>query len=322
MRRAAGWKCLPAGTCRTRPSSVGVLVVGSVALDSVKTPFGEVRDALGGSATFFSVAAAYFTDVAMVAVVGNDFPAEHIEMLSSRGVDTSGLSVEEGETFRWAGVYGYDLNDRDTIETRLNVFETFRPRIPERLRESDFVFLANIDPELQLSVLDQVSGPRLVACDTMDFWIDGKRSALEELMRKVDVMVMNDAECRMLAGESNLIRAARAVLDLGPSTVVVKTGEHGAMLADRERFFVAPAYPCEDVFDPTGAGDSFAGGFMGYLANTGDISTASMRRAVIYGTVMASFCVEEFSVKAMESLEKTDIERRFRMLRELSHFDT
>jgi sugar/nucleoside kinase (ribokinase family) len=301
---------------------MGVLVVGSVALDSVKTPFGEVRDALGGSATFFSVAAAYFTEVAMVAVVGSDFPEKHIDLLDSRGIDTSGLLVEEGETFRWAGVYGCDLNDRETIETLLNVFETFRPHIPERLAESEFVFLANIDPELQLSVLEQVNEPRLVACDTMDFWIEGKREALCVLMKKVDIMVMNDAECRMLAGEPNLIKAARAVLEMGPKTIVVKKGEHGALLADRDCFFSAPAYPCETVFDPTGAGDSFAGGFMGYLAKTRDVSTAGIRRAVIFGTVMASFCVEEFSVDGMTSLDQADIERRFRVLKELSHFET
>jgi len=300
---------------------MGVLVVGSVALDSVKTPFGEVRDALGGSATFFSVAAAYFTDVAMVAVVGSDFPAEHIEMLRSRGIDTSGLVTEEGETFRWEGVYGFDLNDRETIDTRLNVFETFRPEIPGRLAASEFVFLANIDPELQLAVLDQVSRPRLVACDTMDFWIEGKREALDKLMRRVDIMVMNDAECRMLAGEPNLVKAARMVLDMGPKSIVVKKGEHGALLADRDCFFSAPAFPCEDVFDPTGAGDSFAGGFMGYLAKTKDVSTDNIRRAVIYGTVMASFCVEEFSVGGMTSLDQADIEGRFRMLRELSFFE-
>lgn len=301
---------------------MGVLVVGSVALDSVKTPFGEVRDALGGAATYFSVAAAYFTEVAMVGVVGSDFPEKHIDLLNSRGIDTSGLVVEEGETFRWAGVYGYDLNDRDTLDTQLNVFETFRPDIPERLAASEFVFLANIDPELQLSVLEQVNEPRLVACDTMDFWIQGKREALCMLMEKVDIMVMNDAECRMLAGESNLIKAARAVLEMGPRSIVVKKGEHGALLADRDCFFSAPAYPCEDVFDPTGAGDSFAGGFMGYLARTSDVSTASIRRAVIFGTVMASFCVEEFSVDGMTSLDQADIERRFRVLKELSHFET
>lgn len=301
---------------------MGVLVVGSVALDSVKTPFGEVQDALGGSATFFSVAAAYFTDVALVAVVGADFPERHVEFLKSRGIDTSGLVVEEGETFRWAGVYGYDLNDRDTIYTKLNVFENFLPRIPDRLAASEFVFLANIDPELQLSVLDQVSSPKLVACDTMNFWIESKREVLSRLLKKVDVMIMNDSECRELAGEPNLIKAARMVLDMGPKTIVVKKGEHGALMADRESFFSAPAFPCEDVFDPTGAGDSFAGGFMGQLAKTKDVSAANIRRAVIFGTVMASFCVEQFSVDGMASLDQADMEDRFRALKDLSNFET
>jgi len=297
-------------------------VVGSVALDSVKTPFGEVQDALGGSATFFSVAAAYFTDVSVVAVVGADFPERHVEFLKSRGIDTSGLVVEEGETFRWAGVYGYDLNDRDTIYTKLNVFENFLPRIPDRLAASEFVFLANIDPELQLSVLDQVSSPKLVACDTMNFWIESKREVLSRLLKKVDVMIMNDSECRELAGEPNLIKAARMVLDMGPKTIVVKKGEHGALMADRESFFSAPAFPCEDVFDPTGAGDSFAGGFMGQLAKTKDVSAANIRRAVIFGTVMASFCVEQFSVDGMASLDQADMEDRFRALKDLSNFET
>ena len=300
---------------------MGVLVVGSVALDSVKTPFGEVQDALGGSATFFSVAASYFTDVAIVAVVGDDFPEKHIDFLKSRGIDTSGLAVEEGETFRWTGVYGYDLNDRETIETRLNVFETFRPSIPERLAASELVFLANINPELQLSVLEQVSSPLLVACDTMNFWIEGKREALRQLIRKVDVMVMNDSECRELAEEPNLIKASRMVLDMGPKTIVVKKGEHGAFMADRQSLFSAPAFPCESVFDPTGAGDSFAGGFMGHLAQTGDVSAANIRRAVIVGTVMASFCVERFSVDGMSSLDRSDIEGRFGMLKDVTDFD-
>jgi len=301
---------------------VGVIVVGSVALDSVKTPFGEVTDALGGSATFFSVAASYFTDVAIVAVVGDDFPGEHVEFMRARGIDTSGLYTEAGRTFRWAGAYGYDLNDRDTIETRLNVFEKFRPRIPENLARVEYVFLANIDPELQLLVLDQVEGPELVACDTMNFWIERKRKELLDTISKVDVMIMNDAECRELAGEPNLIRASRKVLQMGPDTVIVKKGEHGALMLQGDSFFSAPAFPCESVYDPTGAGDAFAGGLMGHLAKTGDTSDANIRRAVIYGTVMASFCVEQFSVKGMASLSPGDIENRFRQLAELSHFET
>ncbi len=301
---------------------MSLVVVGSVALDSVKTPFGEVHDALGGSAVFFSVAASYFTDVAVVAVVGTDFPERHIDFLKEKGVDTSGLSVENGETFRWAGVYGYDLNDRDTIETRLNVFEGFHPQIPAGLASSDFVFLANIDPELQLAVLDQVKRPRLVACDTMNFWIEGKRDKLLETIRRVDVMIMNDAECRELADEPNLVKASRAILDMGPHTVVVKKGEHGALMVTGDGFFSAPAFPCESVLDPTGAGDAFAGGFMGHLARSGDIGASNMRRAVIFGTVLASYCVERFSVDAMSSLEPGDIEGRFKALKGFSDFET
>lgn len=300
---------------------MGVVVVGSVALDSVKTPFGEVHEALGGSAVFFSVAASYFTDVSVVAVVGTDFPESHIGFLRGRGIDTSGLSVDEGKTFRWAGAYGYDLNDRDTIETRLNVFEDFSPRVPEDLKTSEFLFLANIDPGLQLSVLDQVDAPRLTACDTMNFWIEGERDNLLETMKQVDVMILNDSECRELAEEPILVKASRKILEMGPETVVVKKGEHGALMVTREYFFSAPAYPCESVFDPTGAGDAFAGGFMGHLARTGDTGDANMRRAVIYGTVLASYCVERFSVDGMSSLELGDIERRFKVLKAVSHFD-
>ncbi len=301
---------------------MGLLVVGSVALDSVKTPFGEVHDALGGSAVFFSIAASYFTDVAVVAVVGTDFPQRHIDFLNAKGIDTTGLSVESGETFRWTGVYGYDLNERDTIETRLNVFEGFHPQIPAGLASSDLVFLANIDPELQLEVLDQVERPRLVACDTMNFYIEGRREALLETIRRVDVMIVNDSECRELADEPNLVKASRAILEMGPHTVLVKKGEHGALMVTGDGFFSAPAFPCESVFDPTGAGDAFAGGFMGHLARSGDIGASNMRRAVIFGTVLASYCVERFSVDGMSSLDPGDIEGRFKALKGFSDFET
>jgi len=298
-----------------------VLVVGSVALDSVHTPFGEVTDALGGSATFFSIAASYFTDVGLVAVVGRDFPKEDIKMLEDRGVDVTGLEIAEGETFRWSGSYDFDLNTRDTLETKLNVFEEFRPKLPVGYRNAEYVFLANIDPELQLSVLEQVENPKFVALDTMNFWIEGKREALLEVMGRVDAIVLNDGECRELALESNLIKAARAVLGMGPRIVIVKKGEHGATMFTGDEYFSAPAYPCESVFDPTGAGDSFAGGFMGHLANSADVSPPNVRRAVIYGTVMASFCVEEFSVRGMSSLGVDAIKRRFKELKEVSNFE-
>lgn len=300
---------------------MSVLVVGTVALDSVKTPFGSVDEALGGSATFFSVAASYFTDVAVVAVVGEDFPEEHVAMLENRGVDTEGLVVDRGRTFRWAGEYGFDLNTRETLDTQLNVFEEFRPVIPDRLKRCEYVFLANIDPVLQRSVLEQVERPRFTACDTMNFWIEGSRDELLRTLAMVDAIVVNDSECRELAGEANLLKAARLVQGLGPGTVIVKKGEHGALMLTGDRFFAAPAFPCESVFDPTGAGDTFAGGFMGHLARTGDLSDANIRKAVVYGTVMASFSVEQFSVDGMTSLSPEDIEERVSVLKGVSHFE-
>ncbi|MBN2169558.1 MAG: sugar kinase [Actinobacteria bacterium] len=300
---------------------MGIIVVGTVALDDVKTPFGEAKEALGGSATYFSLAASFFTDVAIVAVVGRDFPPEHLQYLEERGIDTSAVSVLEGETFRWSGEYGYDLNERETLDTRLNVLEEFDPKIPDRLVGAELVFLANIDPMLQLSVLDQVENPRLTACDTMNFWIEGKRLELLEMISRVDIMVLNDSECRQLADEPNLIKATRRIREMGgPETLIVKKGEHGALLFTGETVFSAPAYPLESVFDPTGAGDSFAGGFMGYLAKSGETGDSVIRQAVMYGTVMASYCVEQFSVERMSSLTWDDIRKRYEELRELTRF--
>lgn len=296
---------------------MGILVVGSVALDTVESPFGKTEEALGGSATFFSTAASYFTDVSIVAVVGSDFPEEHLDFLRSKGIDDSGLAVADGQTFRWSGSYGFDLNERTTLETHLNVFESFDPQLPEHLASPEYLFLANIDPEIQLSVLEQAGSPKLVACDTMNFYITGKRGPLEELLRRVDVLIINDYECRELANESNLIRAAKIVHEMGPKTVIVKKGEHGALMLNEE-LFVAPAFPCEDVFDPTGAGDSFAGGFMGFLARSGDLSPEGMRKAVTYGTVLASFSVERFSVDGIANLAEADIRCRYNELKRLS----
>lgn len=295
-----------------------ILAVGSIALDSVKTPFGSIKDALGGSAVYFGVAASYFADVSVIGVVGKDFPPEHLDTLRSRGIDTSGVVVEEGETFRWSGEYGYDLGERDTLETRLNVFEKFNPLIPPELSQSEFLFLANIDPELQLSVLKQSMNRKFAACDTMNFWIEGKRKELEETMRHVDMMIVNDSECRQLAGEPNLIKATRKVLGMGPRAVVVKKGEHGALMVSEESMFSAPAFPCEDVFDPTGAGDTFAGGMIGYLAAGGEISEKQLKQAVLYGTVMASYCVEKFSIEGICNLTSEEIESRFRQLKGLA----
>ena len=298
-----------------------ILVVGSVAFDSVETPFGKVDEVLGGSATYFSSSASFFSDVNLVAVVGEDFPDAHLDFLRSRNVDLAGLQRAPGETFRWRGRYGYDLNEAQTLDTRLNVFQDFRPDLPENYRDADFVFLANIDPELQLEVLRQVRKPRLVACDTMNFWISGKRAALLETLKHVDILVINEAEARQLAEEANLSRAARRILDLGPETVVIKRGEYGVIMFNAHSIFAAPAYPLEEVFDPTGAGDTFAGGFMGYLAANRNLAEQSLRRAIVFGSVMASFTVEDFSLNRLRELDYAAIEDRYHRVRLLTEFD-
>jgi len=300
---------------------MSILVIGSVAFDSVETPFGRGDDVLGGSATYFSTSASFFTDVQLVAVVGDDFPDEPREFLRSRGVDLEGLQTRSGKTFRWKGRYGYDLSEAQTLETHLNVFETFHPVLPENYRKAEFVFLANIDPELQLEVLCQVEKPRLVACDTMNFWIEGKREALIGTLAHVDILVINESEVRQLAQEPNLVKASRAVLAMGPKTLVVKRGEYGVLVFSEHSIFSAPAYPLEEVFDPTGAGDTFAGGFMGYLASTNNLSEASIRKATVFGSVMASFTVEDFSLNRLRSLSWDDIANRFRLFQSLTEFE-
>lgn len=300
---------------------MGLLVVGSMALDSVKTPFGEVEDALGGSATYFSTSASYFTDVSLVAVVGEDFPEKHVLFLKSRGVDLSGLERVAGKTFRWKGSYTYELNEALTHDTQLNVFETFKPVLSEAHSNADVVFLANIHPDLQREVVGQVKAPKLIAMDTMNFWISGQRDSLVQTLKLVNVLVINDAEARQLTGESNLVKAARAIMKMGPQTVVIKRGEYGVLMFSATGVFAAPAYPLEDVFDPTGAGDTFAGGFIGYLANSMDFGEAAMRRAVVMGSVMASFNVEAFSLDRLRSLDYREIENRYRGFKNLSHFE-
>ena len=296
----------------------GLLVVGSVALDSVETPFGKVQEALGGSATYFSYSASFFTGVHLVATVGEDFPEAHLKLLENRGVNIAGLQTSKGRTFRWTGQYGYDLNEAKTLETQLNVFAEFRPVLSDGLGRMPFLFLANIDPELQLDVLRQMKErPRLVALDTMNFWIQGKRDALRRVLAEVDVVTINDGEARQLASEPNLIRAARAISAMGPRTVVVKRGEYGALLSTEDRLFFVPAYPLESVYDPTGAGDTFAGGFMGYLAAQDRVDAAAMRRAVVYGSVMASFTVEDFSLKRLTRLTPADINERYTAFHDL-----
>ena len=299
---------------------MSLLAVGSIALDSVETPFGRREDVLGGSATYFSTAASFFGPVRLVAVVGEDFPEEHVRFLASRGVDLAGLERAPGRTFRWKGRYEFDLNQAHTLDTQLNVFASFRPKLPEAYRDSEYVFLGNIEPDLQRAVLDQVRRPRFVACDTMNFWISSKRQSLVETLSRVDLLFVNDAEARQLAGESNVVLAARKIQAMGPKAVAVKRGEHGALFFSGDEVFAASAYPLEAVFDPTGAGDSFAGGFMGHVARHG-ASPAVLRRAIVLGGVLASFAVEEFSLERLKRLEEPEIRARYAAFRRLSHFD-
>ena len=300
---------------------MSLLVVGSVALDTIETPFGVARDALGGSATFFSAAASLFCRVQLVGVVGSDYPVADLKFLAERGVDLSGLEQEEGESFRWSGVYSYDLNSRETRETRLGVFANFVPKIPAAFRAADWVFLGNIDPVLQLQVLEQVKAPRLVACDTMNYWIHGKREQLLALLKRVDLLLVNDTEARELTGDHNLLRAARWIQKQGPRMVVVKKGEHGAILFAGDLIFYAPGYPLEDVFDPTGAGDAFAGGFMGCIARAGSIEPDDLRRAMVYGSALGSFTVEQFGLERLITLRPDEVHDRVQDFRELTAFD-
>lgn len=305
---------------------MSILVVGSLALDSIQTPFGRVRDALGGSATYFSTAASLFERVNLVGVVGDDFPSEALTFLNSRNVDMRGLQVAEGKTFRWSGRYDYDMNTAQTLDTQLNVFATFHPELPEDFKDSEFVFLANIDPELQIEVVQQVRKPKLVVLDTMNYWIDYKRDALTEAFKLADVIIVNEAETRQFGKTFSLIRAARKILDLGPKVLVIKRGEYGAsMFADGldpiSSYFFVPAYPLEKIQDPTGAGDTFAGGFMGYLARQPQITIGTMKRAIVYGSVMASFVVEDFSLNRLRSLTAEDLAARYEDFKHFTHFD-
>jgi sugar/nucleoside kinase (ribokinase family) len=298
-----------------------LLVVGSVALDTVKTPFGEVSEVLGGSATFFSTAASYFTSVDLIAVVGEDFPPQHLDFLKSRGIDVAGLERRPGATFRWKGEYTHQLNEARTLDTKLNVFETFRPQIPDAYRSPDLLFLGNIDPELQLDVLQKLSRPPLVACDTMNFWINDKRDALWRVLEQVDILIINDGEARALGEDSNLVKVAKKVLARGPKHLIIKRGEYGVLMFNEKQVFGAPAFPLEDVRDPTGAGDTFAGGFLGYLTATGDRSLEAFKQAIIFGSVMASFTVEAFSLDRLRILDYKEVQERFRAFKRLTHFE-
>ncbi len=297
-----------------------LLVVGSVAFDSVRTPYGEAHDVLGGSAIYCAVAASYFTSVRIVAVVGEDFGEEPLRLLEERRIDVSGLEVRRGKTFRWEGQYSDDLNDRTTLATHLNVFESFEPKIQNQDVGVPHLFLGNIDPDLQRQVLRRVR-PRFVACDTMNFWISAKTDSLKRLLAEVDGLVINDAEARMLAGELNTVVAARRLMSFGLKFLVIKRGEYGAALFSGGHYFAVPAYPVERPLDPTGAGDSFAGGFVGHLSRLGESTDRALREAMIYGSVMASFCVEDFSLRRLRALTEETIETRSRDLKEFISMD-
>jgi sugar/nucleoside kinase (ribokinase family) len=300
---------------------MSVLVVGSVALDNVRTPFGEVKDALGGSCAYASVSASYFSDVDIVAVVGGDFPREHFAVFQKRRIGTGGLQIDsKGKTFRWRGYYEYDMNQAHTLETALNVFADFRPQIPPALQKAPFVMLGNIDPDLQYEVLGQIKGPKMALVDTMNFWIEGKQEQLLKVLKKCDIVLLNDAEARQLCDTSNLQKAARQLLGLGMQRVIIKKGEHGCLMFSKHDYFTAPAFPLELIKDPTGAGDTFAGGFIGYLASARSLNETSFRKAVVIGTAMASFTVEEFSLQRIGSLKPEDIIRRCEQLRAQTRF--
>jgi sugar/nucleoside kinase (ribokinase family) len=299
---------------------MSLLVVGSIALDSVATPFGQTADAPGGSAVFFAAAGALLHPVQVVGVIGSDYPLGVLKQLEARGVDLAGVEQMEGESFRWKAKYSYDLASRETLDTRLGVFAHFRPKIPAKFQQAKYVFLGNIDPGLQLGVLDQVKQPTLTACDTMNYWINSKKDPLLELLRHIDILMVNDTEARELSGDWNIYRAAQWILTRGPTRVVVKQGEHGALLVDKQGTFKVPAYPLQEVFDPTGAGDAFAGGFMAYLASVDDTSPAALRRAMVHGAAMGSFAVEGFGIQGFDKVTIADVRARVRAFKDLVHF--
>ena len=298
-----------------------ILTVGSVAFDSVRTPFGEASRVVAGAATYFSIAASFFTDVRLVAVVGDDFTDEHVGVFDGRRIDLAGLQRVAGETFRWRGEYSFDLNTRESIYTHLNVFEDFHPVIPDAFRTTPFVFLANIHPALQLDVLNQVERPEFVALDTMNYWIEGTPEELAQILKKVHVLIINDEEARELSGEANLVKAARAIRNMGPERLVIKRGEYGVLMTRDDGFFAVPGLPLEDVYDPTGAGDTFAGGFIGYLAAARSMSDEVVTRAIIAGSSMASFAVEDFGLNRLLRLTDAEVKQRFAEFKRLTHFD-
>jgi len=299
---------------------MNVIAVGSIALDTIKTPFGEVKDVLGGSASYFSISASYFTSVGIIGVVGRDFPREFIDLFKKMGIETSGIKFEEGRTFRWAGEYGYDLGNPKTLDLQLNVFEKFEPEISDEMRDVEILFLAAIHPELQMKVMKEINA-KLVLSDTRDHWIKGERNRLLDVLKKTNGLLINEEEARMLSQEYNILKAARAIMKMGPQFLVIKRGEYGAVLFYKDRIFYVPAYPLEVVFDPTGAGDSFAGGFAGFLAHTGDYSFDNLKKAVVYGSAMGSFAVEKFSIEGLVNLNEGDIFERAKKFREFVEFE-
>ncbi len=300
---------------------MSLLITGSIALDSVKTPVAEHQDLLGGSASYASVAASFFTPVNMVGIVGRDFPTKYLGLYRERGINLDGLEVADGATFRWSGEYEWDLNRRRTLSVALNVFEKFHPTLPQHYRDTPYVLLANISPALQLHVLAQMNAPRFVVADTMDLWIETARDALVELLRKIDCLVLNESEARQFTQQTSLIKAGRQILQMGPKYVVIKKGEHGSLLFATDLFFSAPAYPLEDIHDPTGAGDCFAGALAGHLASVGRVSHETIRKAVVRGSVVASYCVEAFSLNRLERLTVQDIDQRYQVFKLMSHFE-
>lgn len=300
---------------------MSILVIGSVALDTVSTPFGKIEDGLGGSATHFSVSASYFTDVNLVAVVGDDFPQKHLNFLKSKKINIDGIEIAKGRSFRWEGQYDYDLNNAQTLKTELNVFEAFSPKVPPQFKKPNILFLANVDPTLQYKVIDQVEKPALIALDTMNFWIQGKKDELKKVLSRIDFLTINEGEARLLTGQSSLKKAAIEISKMGPQIIVIKQGEYGALLFHNNQVFSAPGLPLEDIKDPTGAGDSFAGGMMGYLDRTKNFSFEGFKQAVIYGSVMASYNVEAFSCDRLRTLTMDEIRRRYSDFKKLAHFD-
>jgi len=299
---------------------MSIVVVGSVAYDTITTPLGRAKEILGGSATYFSMSARFFSPIQLVAVVGRDFKAKDRSLLDRKGIDLAGLERKKGKTFRWKGAYGWDFADARTLSTCLNVFGDFQPRIPSAYRKSKCLFLANIDPQLQRKVLTQMPQAELIVADTMNYWIENKRRSLKTLLKKIDILLLNESEARMLTQATNVLRAARAIRKLGPRCVVIKRGEYGALLLTKDLVFSVPAYLLESVKDPTGAGDTFAGGFVGYLAKSGKVNALNLKRAVVYGSIMATFAVEDFSIRRLMKVRKSDIKKRYHLFKKQLHF--